>query len=199
MLLSLSFLPTSSYLGGICIKGGLGDYGAESPNGMRLRHSSSEPMNEYSGGTSSLYGGSGLNNYSEHGTPGAAGAGGGSGRTALTPLEIMRQESEAGQGQMMQLIPDQSYLRERADVMETVESHMLELGNVFNKLAVMVHEHRDMVQRVEDNVDDAHDTINLSLAQLTDTLENLRTNRTLALKVFAVIVIFIILFITFFA
>ena len=83
--------------------------------------------------------------------------------------------------------------------METVESHMLELGNIFNKLAVMVNEHRDMVERVEDNVDDANDTINLSLATLTDTLENLRTNRALALKVFAVIAVFIILFITFFA
>ena len=80
-----------------------------------------------------------------------------------------------------------------------VESHMLELGNIFNKLAVMVNEHRDMVERVEDNVDDANDTINLSLATLTDTLENLRTNRALALKVFAVIAVFIILFITFFA
>jgi len=86
-----------------------------------------------------------------------------------------------------------------ADVMETVESQIGDLGTIFNKLAVMVSEHADMVQRVEDNVDDAADTINLSMAQLTDTLENLRTNRALALKVFGVIAIFIILFITFFA
>mmetsp|Transcript_32810 Transcript_32810/g.71979 ORF Transcript_32810/g.71979 Transcript_32810/m.71979 type:complete len:502 (-) Transcript_32810:2904-4409(-) len=179
---------SSSYLprpGGLLSEGGGSSYSTPTTDGMRLRHSTSEPMAEYSGGSSSVYGG-----YSEHGTNSSQ---------PLTPLEIMRQESESGQEQMMQLIPDQSYLRERADVMETVESHMLELGNIFNKLAVMVNEHRDMVQRVEDNVDDAHDNINLSLTQLTDTLENLRTNRALALKVFAVVVIFIILFITFFA
>lgn len=166
--------------------GGSSSHYSTPPSGMRLRHSSSEPMGEYSGTSSSMYGGG----QSEHGT---------SSQQPLTPLDIMRMESESGQGQMMQLIPDQNYLRERADVMETVESHMLELGNIFNKLAVMVNEHRDMVQRVEDNVDDTNDTINLSLAQLTDTFENLRTNRALALKVFAVIVVFIILFITFFA
>lgn len=180
----------SGYLprpGGIMHDGGGSSSHYSTPSsGMRLRHSSSEPMGEYSGSSSSMYGGG----QSEHGT---------SSQQPLTPLDIMRMESESGQGQMMQLIPDQNYLRERADVMETVESHMLELGNSFNKLAVMVNEHRDMVQRVEDNVDDANDTINLSLAQLTDTFENLRTNRALALKVFAVIVVFIILFITFFA
>lgn len=190
LTLALSFLLLPQHYiaapsGGLLSEGGGSSYSTPSSNGMRLRHTNSEPMAEYSGGSSSLYPG-----HSEHGTASSQ---------PLTPLEIMRQESESGQEQMMQLIPDQNYLRERADVMETVETHMLELGGLFNKLAAMVGEHREMVDRVEDNVDDAHNTINLSLTQLTDTLENLRTNRALALKVFAVIVIFIILFITFFA
>lgn len=123
----------------------------------------------------------------------------GGGGAPLTPLDIQRMEAESGQQEMMQLIPDQSYLQERADAMTQVETNIVELGTIFNKLAVMVSEHRELVQRVEDNVDDANDTINLSLAQLTDTLDNLRTNRALAMKVFAVVVVFIILFITFFA
>jgi syntaxin 5 len=106
----------------------------------------------------------------------------------------MEQETE-----MMQLIPDQSYLRERADAMSTVESNIVELGTIFNKLAVMVSEHREMVTRVEDNVDDVESNVNLSMAVLTDTLNNLRTNRALMAKVFSIIVIFIIMFIVFFA
>lgn len=124
---------------------------------------------------------------------------GGIGGAPMTPLDMQRMEAESGQQEMMQLIPDQSYLQERADAMSQVETNIVELGTVFNKLAVMVSEHRELVTRVEDNVDDANETINLSLAQLTDTLENLRTNRALALKVFSVVVVFIILFITFFA
>lgn len=108
-------------------------------------------------------------------------------------------EQESGQDQMMQLIPDQDYLRERADAMEQVESNIVELGTIFNKLAVMVSEHKEMVQRVEDNVDDADATINLSMSVLVDTLTNLRTNRALFFKVFSILVAFIIAFIIFFA
>lgn len=119
--------------------------------------------------------------------------------TPLTPWDIQRMEQESGQDLMMQLIPDQDYLAERADAMEQVESHIVELGTIFNKLAVMVNEHRDMVTRVEDNVDDANATINLSLNTLADTLTSLQTNRALFFKVFGILVSFIIMFIVFFA
>jgi len=116
----------------------------------------------------------------------------------LTPLEMQRIEQESGT-QALQLIPDQNYLRERADAMTTVESHIVELGTIFNKLAVMVSEHREMVQRVEDNVEDATDNFNLSMQALASTLENLRTNKQLFMKILTVFIVFIILFITFFA
>ena len=119
--------------------------------------------------------------------------------TPLTPYDIQRMEQESGQDQLMQLIPDQDYLQERANAMEQVESNIVELGTIFNKLAVMVNEHKEMVQRVEDNVDDANATINFSLNTLTDTLTNLQSNRALFLKVFSVLVIFIITFIIFVA
>jgi syntaxin 5 len=163
-------------------------YGTPSHNvsgpGMRLRHSNSTDLPTYSGSYSSY------SPYSKNDQ---------STLPVYTPLDIQRMEEESGQSQMMQLIPDQSYLRERADAMSQVESNIVELGTIFNKLAVMVSEHQEMVQRVEDNVDSANDNINLSLAALSDTLTNLRTNKALFLKVFTVLVVFIILFISFFA
>ena len=116
----------------------------------------------------------------------------------LTPFDIEQMEAANGQ-QSLQLIPDQDYLQQRADAMSTVETNIVELGTIFNKLATMVAEHREMVQRVEDNVDDANANINLSLNVLTDTLTSLRTNRRLALRVFSVLVVFILSFIIFFA
>jgi syntaxin 5 len=117
----------------------------------------------------------------------------------MTPMEIQQMESNMGTQSQMQLIPDQNYLRQRADAMSQVESNIVELGTIFNKLAVMVNEHRDMVQRVEDNVEDANANLNLSLATLTDTLQNLQTNRALAMKVLGIVVLFIMMFIIFFA
>ena len=83
--------------------------------------------------------------------------------------------------------------------MEQVESNIVELGTIFNRLAVMVNEHKDMVHRVEDNVDETNSTINMAMNTLTDTLTNLQTNRALAFKVFSILVVFIISFIIFFA
>jgi hypothetical protein len=116
-----------------------------------------------------------------------------------TPLDIQQMEEQSGQAQMMQLIPDQNYLRERADAMEAVETNIVELGTIFNKLAVMVNEHSEMVTRVEDNVDSANENLTLSMKTLTDTLDNLRSNRALFFKVFSIFVAFIIFFIVFFA
>ena len=161
---------------GIAASGGGAGFGTDT--GVRNRRASSNDVHEYSGSYST---------YSRsHSTP-------------LTPLDIQRMEEETGASQMMQLIPDQDYLRDRADAMSQVESNIVELGTIFNKLAVMVSEHRDLVQRVEDNVEDANANINLSLNVLTDTLTNLRTNRALALKVFSILVAFIIFFIVFLA
>mmetsp|Transcript_10727 Transcript_10727/g.15956 ORF Transcript_10727/g.15956 Transcript_10727/m.15956 type:complete len:377 (-) Transcript_10727:129-1259(-) len=119
--------------------------------------------------------------------------------SALTPIQIQRMEAESGNEQMMQLIPDQNYLQERADQMSQVEANIVELGTIFNKLAVMVNEHKEMVQRVEDNVEDANMSIQDSLFTLTNTLESLKTNRALVMKISGVLILFIILFVTVFA
>lgn len=152
--------------------------GSAGGSGVRLRHSSSEPISSYSG------------SYSSYNNPG---------NTPLTPMDIQRMETEGGQQQQMQLIPDQDYLRERADAMSQVETNIVELGTIFNKLAVMVSEHSDLVNRVEDNVDDANANISLSLNTLTDTLQNLTSGRALFFKLLAVLTAFIIFFVIFLA
>jgi len=164
-----------------------GTYGGQS-DGLRLRHSSSAPY-DAGGGSMPTFSGSASSYYPDSHQY----------HVPMTPMEIQQMESNMGTQSQMQLIPDQNYLRQRADAMSQVESNIVELGTIFNKLAVMVNEHRDMVQRVEDNVEDANANLNLSLATLTDTLQNLQTNRALAMKVLGIVVLFIMMFIIFFA
>lgn len=155
--------------------------------GLRLRHANSAPFDNntlptYSGSASSYY----PDPHAHNNAP-------------MTPLDIQRMEQSQANQRQYQLIPDQDYLRQRADAMSQVESNIVELGTIFNKLAVMVNEHRDLVQRVEDNVDEANSNVNLSLSTLTDTLRDLQTNRALGMKVMGILVLFIIMFIIFFA
>ena len=52
------------------------------------------------------------------------------------------------QHQTMQLIDQQdSYITERAETMETIESTIVELGNIFQQLATMVKEQEEQVMR----------------------------------------------------
>jgi syntaxin 5 len=122
------------------------------------------------------------NYYPSHGAP-------------LTPLDMQRLDEEQGLLSQQLIPPD--YLRARADAMTTVETNIVELGTIFQKLAGLVQEHKEMVQRVEDNVEEANATIFQSMNVLTDTLDSLRSNRSLVLRVFSVLVLFIIMFIIF--
>jgi syntaxin 5 len=118
----------------------------------------------------------------------------------LTPFELQQLDMEGGGEQSQLLIPNShQYLADRANATEQIESHIAELGTVFSRLAAMVGEHRELVQRVEDNVDDAHSNVNEGLLQLTQTLTSLRSNRGLALKIMGILTFFIVMFITFLA
>jgi peptidoglycan hydrolase CwlO-like protein len=180
-------------------------YGTPAASGLRSRHNGGQAdggggpggMNTYSGSQSTYYPSTssnstntyGHNTQSQQQQP----------SSMMTPVELMQMEQANGQAQQMQLIPDRNYVRDRADAMSTVETNIVELGTIFNKLAVMVNEHKDLVQRVEDNVEDANTHLELSMNTLTDTLDNLRSNQGVFFKVTGILVVFIILFITFFA
>lgn len=160
--------------------------------GIRQRNNTStnSTMPTYSGSSSSIY----YNNSNNSNNTGDS-----SHLPVYSPLDLQRMEASSSQRQQLQLIPDQTYLRQRADAMSEVETNIVELGTIFNKLAVMVNEHEELVQRVEDNVDGAAENIGLSMEVLADTMENLKTNRALFLKVFMILAVFVVLFICFFA
>lgn len=162
--------------------------------GIRQRNtpsSSSTNLATYSSSSSSIYYN---NNNNQSNNPESS-----SHLPVYSPVDLQRMEANSSQRQQLQLIPDQTYLRQRADAMSEVETNIVELGTIFNKLAVMVNEHEELVQRVEDNVDNASENIGLSMEVLADTMENLKTNRALFLKVFLILAVFVVLFITFFA
>lgn len=121
----------------------------------------------------------------------------------LSAFDIQRMEEESGMSQQLlqtTMEPQNTnYLQSRVDAMSTVESNIVELGTIFQKLAGLVNEHRELIQRVEDNVEDTNANVLLSMNVLTDTLMNLKSNKMLAIRLFAILTIFIISFIIFFA
>ena len=95
--------------------------------------------------------------------------------------------------EQQQLTPAHQYLDSRAQAVESVQSTIVELGGIFQQLAVMVQEQGSMMQRIDENVDDSLVSVSEGHAQLQRYWQGMSSNRGLAMKVFAVLMFFIVM------
>jgi syntaxin 5 len=105
-----------------------------------------------------------------------------------------------GQQQQALMVPAQDqYMASRAEALHQVESTIVELGGIFQQLAHMVHEQGEMATRIDENVEDTLGNVDAGQAQLLKYLSAISSNRFLIMKVFAVLLCFMIFFIMFIA
>lgn len=86
-----------------------------------------------------------------------------------------------------------SYQDARADAVRQVESTIVELGQIFNHLATMVSEQGEMVERIDANVEDTVVNMEAGQNQLMVYYNSIASNRSLILKVFGVLLAFLVL------
>lgn len=100
----------------------------------------------------------------------------------------------------MHLIDEQdSYIQNRADTMQSIEATIVELGTIFQQLAHMVKEQEEIVQRIDSNVEDAQLNVESAHSELLKYFQSVTSNRWLMIKVFAVLIVFFIIFVVFVA
>ncbi|KAF1336558.1 Syntaxin-like protein, partial [Globisporangium splendens] len=66
--------------------------------------------------------------------------------------EIMPLISMMSQEQVV--AEQQNYTESRAEAVSQIESHIVDIGQMFGRLATILHEQEDLVRRIDDNVDD---------------------------------------------
>ncbi|KJE97195.1 syntaxin 5A [Capsaspora owczarzaki ATCC 30864] len=104
------------------------------------------------------------------------------------------------QMQQMQLVDKQdAYIRSREDAVTTIESTIVELGGIFQQLGTLIHEQGQMVERIDANIEETEVNINLAHSEIAKYFENISSNRWLMIKIFAVLIVFFIVFVVFFA
>ncbi|XP_064599863.1 syntaxin-5-like [Liolophura sinensis] len=102
--------------------------------------------------------------------------------------------------QQVQLIEDQdSYIQDRANTMQNIETTIVELGSIFQQLAHMVKEQEEMVQRIDHNVEDAQLNVEGAHSELLKYFQSVTNNRWLMIKIFAVLIVFFVIFVVFMA
>lgn len=84
-----------------------------------------------------------------------------------------------------------SYIQSRSTAIESIESTIAELGQIFNQLANMVAEQRETVQRIDADTIDIASNVGGAQRELLKYYASISNNRWLMLKVFGVMIVFV--------
>merc|ERR1719478_1869069 len=104
-------------------------------------------------------------------------------------------ESGGGGGQAV----SQMYTNSRAEAVQSVQRTIGELATMFQKMAVMVTAQEEMIQRIDHDVDDTTDNMNAAQDNLLKYFHHISSNRSLILKVFCILIFFVVFFVIFIA
>ncbi|EEQ98637.1 syntaxin 5, putative [Perkinsus marinus ATCC 50983] len=101
--------------------------------------------------------------------------------------------------QQEQMLQGPGYLNARANAVQAVQRTIGELGQMFEKVSSMVYEQDEMIMRIDSDVDDTMGHLNEGQNQLLKYFHSISGNRSLILKIFAILVCFVIFFVLFLA
>ncbi|CAN1331321.1 SYP32 [Linum perenne] len=111
---------------------------------------------------------------------------------------IQQQQQQSQQQQQMVPLQD-SYMQSRAEALHNVESTIHELGNIFTQLATMVSQQGELAIRIDENMDETLSNVEGAQGQLVRYLNSISSNRWLMIKIFFVLVVFLMIFLFFVA
>ncbi|XP_068647620.1 syntaxin-32 [Aristolochia californica] len=104
------------------------------------------------------------------------------------------------QQQQQQLVPVQdTYMQSRAEALQNVESTIHELSNIFTQLATMVSQQGELAIRIDENMDETLGNVEGAQGALLKYLNGISSNRWLMIKIFFVLMVFLMIFLFFVA
>ena len=99
----------------------------------------------------------------------------------------------------MLLANQDQYLSSRSEALQNVERTITELGGIFQQLSTMVAEQGEMAIRIDENVEQSVANVDSAQTQLLKYLNSVSSNRWLIMKIFGVLISFLVFFIVFIA
>lgn len=90
-------------------------------------------------------------------------------------------------------------MQSRAEALQNVESTIHELSNIFTQLATMVSQQGELAIRIDENMEETVANVEGAQGQLLKYLNSISSNRWLMMKIFFVLMVFLMIFIFFVA
>ncbi|KAL3746669.1 hypothetical protein ACJRO7_015598 [Eucalyptus globulus] len=107
---------------------------------------------------------------------------------------------QQNQQQQQQMVPLQdTYMQSRAEALQNVESTIHELSSIFNQLATLVSQQGEIAIRIDENMDDTLTNVEGAQGALLKYLNSISSNRWLMIKIFFVLIFFLMVFLFFVA
>ena len=94
-------------------------------------------------------------------------------------------------------IAESKYFDARERAVTEVERTIGELGNLFNRLATMISEQQELVERVDEDIETATTNANKAQDILMKAYEKVSSNTAMYMKIFAILGIFVLFFVLF--
>ena len=91
------------------------------------------------------------------------------------------------------------YLSSRATAMESIESTIHELGSMYTRLTSLVAQQEEVIVRINSSLDDTSVNMERGHQELLKYFDGISGNRMLILKVFAILIAFLVFFMIFVA
>ncbi|XP_059625330.1 syntaxin-31-like [Cornus florida] len=99
---------------------------------------------------------------------------------------------------LQQVVPRQeNYSQSRAVALQNVESTISELSEIFGHLATMVAHQGELVIRIDDNMEESLANVEGVRNALLRHLNQISSNRWLLIKIFAILIFFLMVFLFF--
>ena len=80
-----------------------------------------------------------------------------------------------------------------AEAIESIEKTIVELGEMYKKLIEIVHMHEDLSIRIDENLQETLKFVDKGHTELLKANDSMASNKWLIIKIFAVLIFFIIL------
>ncbi|KAJ7070809.1 t-SNARE [Mycena amicta] len=104
--------------------------------------------------------------------------------------------AQHGAFQQMQLVEQQdTYIQSRSTAIESIETTIAELGQIFTQLATMVAEQRETVQRIDADTLDIAANVGGAQRELLKYYASISSNRLLMIKIFGAFIVFFLIYI----
>lgn len=88
-----------------------------------------------------------------------------------------------------------NYQVERSSAVQHIEKAMSDLNSLFNRVSEMVYRQRDMVERISNDTDISYTNMIMAESEVIKLKDTVKDNRRLILKIFGIIVFFVVIYI----